>query len=99
MKNERDVKAACRKLFAQCDVWWYMPVPGGFGVAGVPDFLGAVNGHMFAVETKFGSKKPTALQEQQHVRLRQHKVPVWVVSDRNFSEFSRYFEEWCLACR
>jgi hypothetical protein len=99
MKKEADVKAACKKLFAECDVWFYMPVMNGFGVQGIPDFLGACNGHMFAVETKFGYNKPTEIQQRQHHRMRGHKVPVWVVSDRSFTEFAPLFKEWCDAHR
>lgn len=98
MKKEADVKEAVRTLLRDADAWYYMPVPTGFGVMGIPDFLGAVNGRMFAIETKFGNKKPTKLQAIQIDNLRRHKVPVWVVNDKNIAQFAAYFKEWVNAC-
>lgn len=99
MKKEADVKTAVKEMFFAVGVWWYMPVPTGFGVKGIPDFLGACNGRMFAVETKFGGKQPTAFQHVQIDKLRLQKVPVWVVDERNFAQFEIDFREWVNACR
>lgn len=99
MNNERDVKTACKKLFAELNVWYFMPVMNGFGVQGIPDIVGACNGHMFGVECKYGSNKPTPLQVTQITRMQSHKIPVWVVSDRNFAEFAKQFSEWVDAHR
>ena len=45
------------------DLWFFMPVPSGFGEAGIPDFIGCYKGRMFAIETKAAGKKPTRLQQ------------------------------------
>lgn len=49
--------------------WYFMPVPTGTGVAGIPDFIGHFMGHFFAVETKDEGKPPTALQKIQLTAL------------------------------
>jgi len=94
MKSERDVKAACKKLFNKLGVWYFMPSMSGFGMHGIPDFIGAANGLAFGVETKFGDNKPTKLQEFQMNKMRNNNIKVWVVNDKNFSEFEQQFTEW-----
>lgn len=67
LTNERGVKAAVRTILATGgdNVWYFMPVPGGFGKAGIPDFVGIAWGHPFVIETKFGGNKPTAQQQRE----------------------------------
>jgi hypothetical protein len=47
---------------------------------GVPDQLVLIGGHVVGVEVKAPGKKPTAQQEREHDRLRQHGLPVYVVA-------------------
>ena len=50
--------------------------------AAVPDrlFIRA-DGRMWFCEFKRGGQKPTEAQEREHHRLRQHKVPVFVIDN------------------
>lgn len=65
MKNEAHVKEAVKALCRKHGAYFYMPVPTGYGRMGVPDFLICHRGRFIAVETKFGGRKPTALQEKE----------------------------------
>lgn len=44
------------------DLYYFMPVAGRFGRAGVPDFILCANGRFIGVEAKANGGKPTALQ-------------------------------------
>ena len=57
LKNQ--VKAYLKSIGA----WFFMPVPTGFGVRGVPDFIGCLQGKFFAIETKTTGRQPTVFQE------------------------------------
>ena len=67
MKKERDVKEEVKKALAKYAgrIWWFMPVPTGFGVQGVPDFVCCANGRFLGIETKFGSNGLTKFQVKQ----------------------------------
>ena len=45
--------------------YYFMPVPFGHGVSGIPDFIGHYKGFFLAIETKVEKKNPTALQQHQ----------------------------------
>jgi hypothetical protein len=45
--------------------WFFMPSQNGYGVKGVPDFVGHHKGRFFAVETKAPGKKATGFQALQ----------------------------------
>ena len=45
--------------------WFFKPATHGYGVSGVPDYIGHYKGHLFGIETKVPGKDPTALQQVQ----------------------------------
>lgn len=95
MKNEGDVKKAVKVLLMSTPkCWWFMPAMNGFGRAGVPDFVGMVNGSMFAIETKFGKYKPTAHQERELAAIATANGQAWVVNEKNFDDWEQEFKEW-----
>lgn len=50
--------------------WYYMPVPNGMGVNGIPDFCGIYRGRPFYIEAKaVGGKPPTANQIARHQEI------------------------------
>lgn len=69
MRNEKDVKAAIKKIFAEFSTWHFMPVPTGFGMQGVPDFVCCLNGKFLGVEAKFGKNKQSAWQGKQEMGI------------------------------
>lgn len=99
MKNEADVKKVVKIVLlntARC--WWFMPPANGFGRAGVPDFVGHVNGAFFAVETKFGKGTTTANQKREIANIGEANGKVWVVNEKNLREWELEFNAWAAVC-
>ena len=57
------VKKQVRKVLDGLGSYYVMPVTGGFGNQGAPDFLVCIKGRFYGIECKAGKNKPTALQE------------------------------------
>jgi hypothetical protein len=103
MKNESDVKARVKKLFKEVAaqhgrLWWFMPSANGFGRAGIPDFVGHVNGCAFAVETKFGKGDLTAHQAKELEVFILAGGKAWIVRETNIDWFENEFAAWVSLC-
>ena len=61
MTPEGKIKAKVKALLKAYDAYYEMPVPGGFGKAGL-DFIVCANGYFFSIETKAPGNKPTPRQ-------------------------------------
>lgn len=81
MTPEGKVKEAVKRYFKDEKIYYYMPVPGGFGNVGFPDFVacapveitadmvGKTFGIFFAVETKAPGKiKNTSANQKRHLK-------------------------------
>jgi hypothetical protein len=66
---EKAVKKAVRAVLDELGAYYVMPVTGGYGTQGAPDFLVCYNGRFIGIETKAGRGKLTLLQEQNLGRL------------------------------
>ena len=64
MNSEKAVKERVKKTLKDMGASYLMPVQSGMGRAGASDFLVCYRGLFFAIETKYGKGKPTALQLQ-----------------------------------
>jgi hypothetical protein len=65
---EAVVKDAVKKELAARGIWFYMPVQGGFGVVGIPDFICCWQGRMLAIETKApGKRGNTTANQDRHI--------------------------------
>lgn len=62
MTPEAKVKAQVRRILNDFGVYYTMPVTGGYGNSGVPDFIACFKGRFYGIECKAGGNKPTALQ-------------------------------------
>lgn len=50
--------------------WYYMPAANGYGVVGIPDFVGCRRGTMFAIEAKAPGKTSTRNQTKRQGEMR-----------------------------
>jgi hypothetical protein len=99
MKKEEDVKKVVKAVLKSTpDCWWFMPPANGFGRSGIPDFVGCVNGYMFAVETKFGKGTTTANQDREIQTLIQSGARVWIVRETNVDDWHIEFKAWAALC-
>lgn len=64
MTPEAKVKARVVKLLKERGAYHAMPVTGGYGNSGVPDFLICYRGKFIGVECKAGKGVATALQQK-----------------------------------
>ena len=77
--KEPELKRRVKAWLKGRGAWFYMPVPGGYGKHGVPDFLCMVDELAFAIETKTTGRKPTLLQEREMKDMRGAGWLVYVV--------------------
>jgi len=99
MKNEGDVKKIVKDVLKNSNCcWWFMPPANGYGRSGIPDFVGCVNGNMFAVETKFGRGTTTANQEREIAALTQAGAKVWIVRETTVDDWESEFLGWSALC-
>lgn len=61
---EVKVKNKVKSVLKNLGAYYVMPVTGGYGNSGAPDFLVCYKGRFIGIECKAGRNKPTALQEK-----------------------------------
>ena len=64
INSESAVKREVRKLLVNYGWFVWMPPANGYGKAGISDFHALKDGKFLAIETKYGSNTPTALQSK-----------------------------------
>ena len=62
MTPEGRVKTKVKKVLNELGCYYTMPVTGGYGNSGVPDFIICKEGLFYGIECKANGGKPTALQ-------------------------------------
>lgn len=87
--NIVNAKDAGREL--QSDGWYFCPGQNGYGVKGIPDFVGHYLGRFFSVETKAPDKIPTGFQELQIAEILRPGGAVFVVDGPDGVEEVRKF--------
>lgn len=86
MRKEGDVKQEVKKTLERMGAWWFMPVPTGYGVKGVPDFIVCLNGRFVGIETKFGKNSPSKWQKLQLEKIASAEGLALVVNEENVHE-------------
>ena len=69
MIPEGKVKAEIKKILADYNCWYFMPMMNGYGRSGIPDFVGCYKGQFFAIEAKSESGALTPGQEREAVAI------------------------------
>lgn len=62
MTPEAKVKKKVKDILKELGAYYTMPVTGGYGNSGVPDFIICIAGLFYGIECKANGGKPTALQ-------------------------------------
>jgi hypothetical protein len=94
VKNEKDVKHKVKAILDRFDYFWFMPPANGFGKAGISDFIALKNGCFLAIETKFGSNKPTAPQIGFLNSIRAAEGFAFVVNDKNYEWLEAFLDSF-----
>ena len=92
MKNEKDVKTRVKKLLDKHGYFWWMPPANGYGKAGISDFHALKAGVFLAIETKFGSNKPTILQVGFLNSIRQEQGFAFAVNEKTIEWFAKWLQ-------
>jgi len=87
MTPERRVKAKVRKVLDKLGAYYTMPVTGGFGNSGAPDFLVCLHGWFIGIECKAGKNTTTPLQEKNLRQITEAGGIALVVNDENVDVF------------
>ena len=91
---EAKVKAKIKDIPKAHNAYYTMPIGSGYGYAGAPDFLCCVNGQFLAIEAKAGNNKPTALQTQNLLRIKNAGGIAMVVNEENIEDLKAIIENY-----
>lgn len=94
MESEKDVKKRVKQLLDQHKWFWWMIPANGYGRSGASDFHALKNGVFLAIETKFGSNKPTAMQRGFLESINAESAFGFVVSDANIDWLEAFLDDF-----
>lgn len=77
------MKASVKKLLIKAGAYYVMPVTGGYGNSGAPDFIICHKGRFIGVECKAGKNKPTALQLSNMLRIAESGGKALVINEES----------------
>lgn len=90
---ERKIKSQVRRVLEELGAYYVMPVTGGYGNSGAPDFLVCLDGRFIGIECKAGGNKPTALQEKNLRLIRQSNGISLVIDENNIEMLKSLLNE------
>jgi Holliday junction resolvase len=80
------VKKKVKEVLKEFGAYYVMPVTGGYGNSGAPDFIACLHGKFVGIECKAGKNRTTALQEHNLDSIRVAGGVGLVVNDENVVE-------------
>ena len=92
MTPEAKVKKKVRGVLKELGAYYAMPVTGGYGTSGTPDFLVCWRGQFFGIECKANGNKPTALQEHAIQAIRNAGGACIVIDENNFDQLGSWIQ-------
>ena len=97
MKSEKDVKRRVKAILDKHGWYWFSPPANAYGRGGISDIIALKTGSFAAIETKFGSNKPTALQVAFLNSIRAEDGFGFLVTDKNIEYLDQFLESFMLA--
>lgn len=91
---ESKVKAKVKKILEDRNAYYVMPVTGGFGNSGAPDFLVCYRGRFIGIECKAGKGKVTALQQDNLNRIVENGGTTLVINELNIDSLIQEFRKY-----
>jgi hypothetical protein len=92
MTPEAKVKKKVRALLETHGAYYAMPMTGGYGSSGVPDFLVCHKGRFIGIECKANGGKPTALQLTNMKRIEWAGGRTIVINEDNLNQLEKLLE-------
>lgn len=92
MTPEAKVKVKVAKILREFGAYYVMPVTGGYGNSGAPDFLVCYQGKFIGIECKAGKGRLTALQEHNLINIRKSGGHAIMVNEENINDVKNILE-------
>lgn len=92
--KESVIKTRIKNILKEFQCYFFMPPANGYGRAGIPDFVGCLNGMFFSIEAKAGKGKTTALQEKELQKIRDAGGFAIVVNEDNIHNLKDLITTW-----
>lgn len=90
---ESKVKQKVRKILNDFSAYYVMPVTGGYGNSGAPDFIACYNGRFYGIECKANGGRATALQHMNLRRIVECGGIAMIIDENNIDEVKRHLEK------
>ena len=94
MTPEAKVKKKVRETLKALGAYYAMPVTGGYGVSGAPDFLVCWKGLFFGIECKAGKNTTTALQDKNINAIREAGGKAIVINEDNVDQLGSWMRAY-----
>lgn len=79
--TEKWVKEKIKKILKELDIWYFMPLGGWYGRAGIPDFICCIGGLFVSIEAKTSKGKLSEFQAVENDRIAKHAGYAFIVDE------------------